>query len=178
MPRLAQAGERRWVRVAVAVVLGAVSVAATFIPALETGGLRWLPFALVLPAALWCAWPIHRSAIRSVASGRPNPDLIATTGIVAALGWSAHAVAHHHSGAHLIPVAVTSILVVASEAISPASDVAPYVGVPRWLAPVVLVIAAITVAIWWSIDNSASAALSVLLVTAPGRCASPHQRHT
>lgn len=165
---LTQLRTGRWNRLTIAAVLGAASVGSTFVPALKSGELRWIPLALVIPAVLWCAWPIHRAAVRSIASGRPTPDVLATVGIIAAVIWSAHAVANQRTSAHLVPIALATVLVVAADAISAGSDTEPYESTPRWLTPLVLAVAAATMIAWWSPGEAGSAALSVLLVAAPG----------
>lgn len=165
----------QWTRPVVAISLGAASVGSTFVPALDSGELRWLPLILVLPMALWCAWPIHRASLLSIKAGRPTPDVLASVGILAAVAWSAHATASGHSNAHLIPVALATLVAVTSEAVSSRTDVEPYAASPRWLTPLVLSVAVATLVAWWSAGEPSSAALSVLLIAAPGalRLAAP-----
>lgn len=178
--RLTHRGAGHWKRLAVAAVLGATSIGATFIPTLKSGELRWLPLALLIPVVLWCAWPIHRAALRSIVAGRPTPDVLATVGILAAVIWSAHAVATEDSSAHLVPIALTTVLVVAAETLSSGSAAKPYESSPRWLTPLVLATAIATLIAWWTADEVGSAALSVMLIAAPGalRLAGPAAKLT
>lgn len=178
--RLAPRVTGRWTRLAVAAVLGGAGVASTFVPALKSGELRWLPFALVIPIVAWCAWPIHRAAARGAMAAQPTPDVLATAGILAAVAWSFHAIIAEHSSAHLVPIVVATVLMVAADAVSSGSDAEPYDSSPRWLTPLVLAVSAGTLTAWWIADGASAAALSVLLIASPAalRIAGPAAKLT
>lgn len=162
----------RHLRLIVAVVLGMASATASFVPALHSGELRWVPLVLAIPLVTWCAWPIHAAAGRSLLSGRPTPDVLATAGILASVAWAAHAIVSDAASTRVLPVALATLLMVAADNVSSAAEtVEPYDTSPRWLTPLVLVVAAATMATWWTTDGAdpaSSAALSALLVAAPG----------
>lgn len=161
----------RHARPLVAGLLGAVSIASTFVPALDAGVRAWIPLALLAPVVLWCALPVHLEALRDVARGRLTSWMLASIGIVAAFAWSAHAVATDREAAHLVPLALASVLVVVAQHVSElagqdrSDDPAPV-----WLPPLVFGVAAAALATWWFVDGSragASAGLSVLLAGGP-----------
>ncbi len=170
---------RRHVRLVSAVALGAASIATTFVPALRTDALEWVPLVLVVPLVLWCAWPVHQAAACGVVSGRWTPDVLATIGILAAFAWSVHALLSDRAVGHLVPVALATVLMVAAQHVGEEAGVDdPYASSPVWLTPLVLVVAASAMAAWWTTDGSGSAtsaALSALLIAGPGalRLATP-----
>lgn len=162
----------RHLRLIVAALFGAASAAASFVPALHTEALRWMPLVLAIPLVTWCAWPIHVAAWRSLLAGHPTPDVLATAGIMASVAWAAHATVADEASTRVLPVALATLLMVAAHDISAAAtNVGPYDASPRWLTPLVLVVAAATMGTWWTTDGAdpaSSAALSALLVAAPG----------
>lgn len=158
---------RHWSRLAIALLLAAASCAMTFIPATSDGQARWMPLIVAAPIVLWCAWPIHRSAIASIATGRPHLDILASVGLIAAVAWTVHAAAIEQTTAHLVPVALGGALVVASDTLTRDFNTDPYEPSPRWLLPLLLLVPAVALIVWWGSDSAASAAVSVLLVSAP-----------
>lgn len=161
----------RFGRLGAAIVLGTLGVLAAAVPSWHDAGLRWLPLALITPLVLWCALPVHISAIRGLLRGTWTPDIIATTGIWAAYAWSIHAVATERTNTHLVPVALATALMVTVQCISEETGSGePYGSPPAWLVPGLLLAAVATMAAWWIVEGASTAStttLSVLLVASP-----------
>lgn len=161
----------RHARPLIAGLLGIFGIAATFLPATDSVDVEWLPLALMVPAVVWCALPIHLNAGQRIATGQLTSWALASIGILAAFAWSIHAVVTDGAMGHLIPVALATLLVVIAqhvaelagqdEALDPA---------PAWLSPLVLAIAIAATILWglargW--EAGATAGVSVLLIAAP-----------
>ena len=169
----------RHVRLVAAGVLGAVGIAASSVPGLGDDQLAWLPVVLVVPLVTWCVLPVHRETWRGVAGGRWTPDVLATISIAAAFAWAVDAAVAGGDAWHLVPVTLaTVVMVVAQQAGTLAGVDHPYGGAPRWLTPLVLVVAAAAWVAWWIPEGpgpAGSAAVASLLVAGPGalRLAAP-----
>ncbi len=92
--------ERRlgW-RLAVALIVLAPLSDLTFALALSPGwrfpGWQWVLVALATPVVTWCAWPVHRGALRALRHRATSMDTLISVGIVAATGWSLYSLAAH-----------------------------------------------------------------------------------
>jgi cation transport ATPase len=174
-----QPGLGRHVRLIVASVLAAVSIVASFVPALRGDEVAWAPLVPVIPLVIWCALPIHVAAVRSILSGAWTPDVLATLGIAAALAWSAKALTSDEGPQHLVPVALATVLMVAAWHVGKLAGLTqPYGSSPMWLTPLLIAIAIATLVAWWVPEGAAKAsstALSALLIAGPGalRLAAP-----
>lgn len=171
-PGVLRAGAARsQVRLLVAGLLGIAGVVATFVPALDHSVGAWVRLALLAPVVGWCALPVHRAAVRDIARGRLSSGALGSLGVLAAYGWSIHAVATDRSSQHLVPVAIASILLVlAHRAVELTGREVADDPAPAWLPPLVVVAAASALVGWWSVDGTragTSAGLSVLLAAGP-----------
>lgn len=162
----------RLARPFVAGVMGLLSIAATFLPAVDGMTGEWIALALLVPVVTWCALPIHRAAIRGVASGRMTSWALASVGIAATFAWSIDAaLAEDGASGHLVPVVlVTTLMIVACHIAEPTGHDESVDPAPSWLPPLVLAVAAGAWAGWGVADgwrHAGSVGVAVLLVAAP-----------
>jgi len=84
----AQRDDRLRLRVVVAALLAVPVIVYAMAGGVQTTGRDWIALALTLPVVVWCGWPIHRAALRSLRHGTATMDTLISMGVAAALGWS------------------------------------------------------------------------------------------
>jgi Cu+-exporting ATPase len=84
----AQRDDRLGLRVVVAALLAVPVIVYAMAGGVQTTGRDWIALALTLPVVVWCGWPIHRAALRSLRHGTATMDTLISMGVAAALGWS------------------------------------------------------------------------------------------
>ncbi len=75
-----------------------VVIVLSMIPVTQFDGWQWVALALTIPVAAWGAWPMHRSAWRSLEHGTATMDTLVSLGIVTSLLWSVHQLAFGGAG--------------------------------------------------------------------------------
>ena len=78
-------------RLAVCVLLAAVTIVLAMVPAAQFRGWQWVSLMLAAPVAIWGAWPIHVTAWRGLGHGAATMDTLVSLGVTASFGWSVYA---------------------------------------------------------------------------------------
>ncbi|MWB99768.1 heavy metal translocating P-type ATPase, partial [Agromyces seonyuensis] len=108
------------VRLVVAVVLAAIVLVLSMVPAVQFAGWQYWALALATPVVWWSGWPIHRAAARALRHGSLTMDTLVSLGSAVAWMWSAWQLAlafttgghlHAHLDAEVAAVVVAVVLV-------------------------------------------------------------------
>jgi Cu+-exporting ATPase len=78
-------------RVVVSALLSVPVVAMAMWPLLQVDGWQWLSLTLAAPVVVWGAWPFHRATWANLRHGAATMDTLVSIGVLAAFGWSVHA---------------------------------------------------------------------------------------